>query len=188
MQYLNINLGSEPSTLDASKGSDTYSNTVLNNVFEPLTRLEEDDDKNNTLEPAGAESWESNDEGTVWTFKIRDAQWSDGEKVTAGDYEYGIKRSLDKDTASPYAFLLMPIKNADKVNSGEMELDELGVKATDDQTLEITLETTTPYFLDLTYQRVMLPQRKDIVEANGDRYGTEPETLAFKFPLLTVTF
>lgn len=183
-QYLNINLGSEPSTLDASKGSDTYSNTVLNNVFEPLTRLEEDDNKNNTLEPAGAESWDSNEDGTVWTFKIRDAQWSDGEKVTAGDYEYGIKRSLDKDTASPYAFLLMPIKNAEKVNKGELELDELGVKSLNDQTLEITLETTTPYFLDLTYQRVMLPQRKDIVEANGDRYGSEPETLVYNGPFI----
>lgn len=181
-QYLNINLGSEPSTLDASKGSDNYSGTVLNNVFEPLTRLEEDDEQNNTLEPAGAESWDSNEDGTVWTFKIRDMNWSDGEKVTAADYEYGIKRSLDQDTASPYAFLLMPIKNADKVNSGEMELDEVGVKSLDDQTLEITLETTTPYFLDLTYQRVMLPQRKDIVEANGDRYGTEPETLVYNGP------
>lgn len=181
-QYLNINLGSEPSTLDASKGSDNYSSTVLNNVFEPLTRLEEDDDKNNTLEPAGAESWDSNEDGTVWTFKIRDMKWSDGEKVTAADYEYGIKRSIDQETASPYAFLLMPIKNAEKVNAGEMGLDELGVKSLDESTLEITLETTTPYFLDLTYQRVMFPQRKDIIEANGERYGSEPETLVYNGP------
>ncbi len=181
-QYLNINLGSEPSTLDASKGADQYSNAVLNNVLEPLTRLEEDKDQNTSLQPAGAESWDHNEDGTVWTFKIRDAVWSDGEKVRAQDYEYGIKRSLDKDTASPYAFLLMPIMNAAKVNSGELTIDDLGVKSLDDNTLEITLETPTPYFLDLTYQRVMFPQRKDIIEKNGDRHGTEVDTLVYNGP------
>lgn len=181
-QYLNLNLGSEPSTLDASKGSDKYSNTVLNNVLEPLTRLEEKEDLSNVLMPAGAESWEHNEDGTVWTFKIREALWSDGEKVRAQDYEYGIKRSIDKDTASPYAFLLIPIKNAAKVNSGELELEELGVKSLDENTLEITLENPTPYFLDLTYQRVMLPQRKDIVEKYGDRHGSEVDTLVYNGP------
>ena len=181
-QYLTVILGSEPSTLDASKGSDSYSNTVLNNVLEPLTRLEEDADLNNILTPAGADSWDHNDDGTVWTFKIRDAVWSDGVAVRAQDYEYGIKRSLLPDTASPYAFLLSPIKNADKVNRGDVSVDELGVKSLDDKTLEITLESPTPYFLELTYQRVMLAQRQDIVESNGDKYGTELETLVYNGP------
>ena len=66
----------------------------------------------------------------------------------------------------------MPIKNAAKVNSGELSVDELGVKSLDDTTLEITLESPTPYFEQLTYQRVMMPQRQDIVEAQGDKYGT----------------
>lgn len=181
-QYLNLILNSEPSTLDASKGADSYSNAVLNNVLEPLTRLEEDADLNNVLTPAGAESWDHNEDGTVWTFKIRDAKWSDGVAVRAQDYEYGIKRSLLPDTASPYAFLLAPIKNADKVNSGELSIDELGVKSLDEKTLEITLETPTPYFLELTYQRVMLAQRQDIVESHGDKYGTELETLVYNGP------
>lgn len=181
-QYLNLILSSEPSTLDASKGADSYSNTVLNNVLEPLTRLEEDADLNNILTPAGAESWEHNEDGTVWTFKIRDAVWSDGVQVRAQDYEYGIKRSLLPETASPYAFLLTPIKNADKVNSGQISVDELGVKSLDDKTLEITLEGPTPYFLELTYQRVMLAQRQDIVEKHGDKYGTELETLVYNGP------
>ena len=89
-QYLNLLLGAEPSTLDPSKGADSYSNSILSNVMEPLTRLEEDEDLNNFVAPAGAESWEYNEDGTVWTFKIRDAKWSDGEPVKAQDYEYGI--------------------------------------------------------------------------------------------------
>jgi len=187
-QYLNLVMVAEPSTLDPSKGSDTYSNAVLNNVLEPLTRLEEDEDLNNFVAPAGAESWESNEDGTVWTFKIRDNKWSDGVAVTAYDYEYGIKRSLDPATASPYAFLLTPIKNASKVNSGELPVDELGVKALDDKTLEITLESPTPYFLELTNQRVTLPQRKDIVEKYGDTYGSELDTLVYNGPFTLTTW
>lgn len=181
-QYLNFYMVAEPSTLDPSKGSDSYSNTVLNNVLEPLTRLEEDENQNNFIAAAGAESWESNDDGSVWTFKIRDNMWSDGVPVTAQDYEYGIKRSLNQETASPYAFLLMPIKNAAKVNSGELPVDELGVKALDEKTLEITLESPTPYFIQLTCLRVTLPQRQDIVEEYGDTYGTEPDKIVYNGP------
>ncbi|MBU5310772.1 peptide ABC transporter substrate-binding protein [Tissierella carlieri] len=181
-QYLNLILSAEPSTLDASKGSDSYSNGILNNVLEPLTRLEEDENQANFLAPAGAENWEHNEDGTVWTFKIRDSVWSDGVKVRAQDYEYGIKRSVAKETAAPYAYLLTPIKNAEKVNSGELSVEELGVKSLDDNTLEITLESPTPYFLSLTYQRVMLPQREDIVEQYGDKYGSELDTLVYNGP------
>lgn len=183
-QYFNGYLAAEPSTLDPSKGADSYSNSVLNNVLEPLTRLEEDEDLNNVLAPAGAESWDVNEDGTVWTFYLRDNKWSDGEPVTAHDYEYGIKRSIDPETGSPYAYLLTPIKNAVAVNSGQLPVDELGVKALDDKTLEITLEYPTPYFGQLTYQRVMLPQRKDIVEQFGDTYGTEPDTIVYNGPFI----
>ncbi len=187
-QYLNLILDAEPSTLDASKGSDNYSNIVLNNVLEPLTRLEEDENQNNFLAPAGAESWDHNEDGSVWIFKIRKALWSDGAAVRAQDYEYGIKRSLAQETASPYAFVLMPIKNAAKVNSGELSVDELGVKSLDDTTLEITLESPTPYFEQLTYQRVMMPQRQDIVEAQGDKYGTELDTVVYNGPFTLTTW
>lgn len=187
-QYLTFVLDAEPSTLDPSKGADNYSNTILLNVMEPLLRLEEDSDNNTAIAAAGAESWEANEDGTVWTFKIRDNTWSDGVKVRAQDYEYGIKRSLDPDTASPYSWIIGDIKNASKVNSGELPVDELGVKALDDETLEITLENPTPYFEQLTYNRTMLPQRQDIVEAQGDKFGTEIETVVFNGPFTLSTW
>lgn len=161
-----------------------YSNSVLVNVMEPLTRLEEDENQNTKLVPAGAEEWEVSEDGLVWTFKLRENYWSDGEKVTAQDYEYGIKRSADPNTASPFSFLLTPIKNAEKVIAGELPVDELGVKALDENTLEITLEYPTPYFEQLTYQRVMFAQRKDIVEQYGDTFGTEPDTLVYNGPFV----
>lgn len=183
-QYFNFVLDSEPSTMDPSKGSDMYSNKMLMNVMEPLTRLEEDDDQNTKLVEAGAEEWEVSDDGLVWTFKLRDNKWSDGEPVTAEDYEYGIKRSSNPDTASPFAFLLSPIKNADSIIAGDLSIDELGVKAIDEKTLEITLEHPTPYFDQLTYQRVLFAQREDIVEQYGDTFGTEPEKLIYNGPFV----
>lgn len=182
-QYYNVTLAAEPMTLDASKGNDQYSETILINVLEPLTRLAEDGD-DVTVEPAGAESWETNEDETVWTFHLRENYWSDGEPVKAQDYEYAIKRTLDPNTGAPYAHFLMPIKNAEEVNAGDFPLDELGVKSLDDKTLEITLERPTAHFLDLTYQRVMYPLREDIVNEHGDSYGSEQDTLIFNGPFV----
>ena len=181
-QHFTFTLAAEPTTLDPSKGADTYSGTILANVLEPLTRLEEDDEQNTFIAPAGAESWDTNEDGTIWTFNLRDNTWSDGEPVTAHDYEYGIKRSLDANTASPFAWIITSIKNASAVNRGDMSVDELGVVALDDKTLEITLESPTPFFEQLTYTRVTMPQRQDIVEEFGDSYGTEPNTIVYNGP------
>jgi len=183
-QYYNGFLSAEPTSLDVAKGADNYSGTVLMDILEPLTRLEEDENGSNFVAPAGAERWESNEDGTVWTFHLRDNKWSDGVDVKAQDYEYGIKRVLDPKTGAPYAYLLLPIKNADAVNKGELSLDELGVKALDEKTLEITLEEPTPYFLSLTYLRPMYPQRQDIVEKHGDTHGAEAETVVCNGPFV----
>ena len=83
-QYYNTYLQTEPSTLDSIKGNDNYSRGILINTMEPLTRLVEKDGEQ-VREAAGAESWESNEDGTVWTFKIRDNKWSDGQEVTAAE-------------------------------------------------------------------------------------------------------
>ncbi|WP_138205196.1 peptide ABC transporter substrate-binding protein [Haloimpatiens lingqiaonensis] len=176
-QYLNFNLGAEPKSLDLAKSNDVYSSQILGEVYEGLTRVEQDKDGKDVIKPAGAKEWKHNEDGTVWTFTLRDYNWSDGKPVTAKDFEYSIKRVLAPETGSNYAFLLSPIKGADEYNAGKGSADQLGVKAVDDKTLEFTLKQPCPYFLDLTYFKLFLPQREDIVKKHGDKYGTEANTL-----------
>ncbi|WP_392486669.1 peptide ABC transporter substrate-binding protein [Haloimpatiens sp. FM7315] len=174
-QFLNV-LSVEPKTLDLSRSSDNYSSQILGEVYEGLTRVEQIDGKD-VIKPAGAEKWEHNEDGTVWTFHLRDYNWSDGKKVSAKDFVYSLKRTLSPKTGSAYAFLLSPIKGADEYNSGKASADNLGVKAVDDKTLEFTLKQPCPYFLDLTYFKLFMPIRQDIVEKNGEKYGTEANSL-----------
>ena len=183
-QYLNVLLQSEPKTIDQSKSSDSYSSEVLTNCQEALTRDVQDENGQDKIEPGMAENWKASEDKTVWTFNLRDAKWSDGQAITAKDFVYGITRTLDQNTASPYAFLLYPIKNAEEFNSGKVKAEELGIKAIDDKTLEFTLKSPCPYFLDLTYFKVMQPQRQDIVEQHGDRYGSEANTMVYSGPFI----
>ena len=181
-QYLNGILTSEPKSLDPSKATDVNSSDVLVNVMEGLTRIEQDENGKDVIKAAGAKEWKSNEDKTVWTFHLRDYKWSDGKQVTAEDFVYAITRSLNPKVGSTYAFILYPLKNAQAYNAGKAKVEELGVKALDAKTIEFTLEKTCPYFLDLTYFKVMFPQRKDIVEAQGDKFGTEANTMVFCGP------
>lgn len=181
-QEFNTFLATEPSTLDTIKGNDMYGWDINKNTLEPLTRLVEKDGEQER-EGAGAESWEPNEDGTVWTFKLRDNKWSDGEDVTAADYAYGITRTLDPEAGSPNSFFTAPfIKNGQKVVNGELGVEELGVKVVDDKTLEITLESPTPYFMSITDTRACYPVRQDIAEKYGETYGSELDSLVFNGP------
>ncbi|MDF2883174.1 MAG: oligopeptide/dipeptide transporter, oligopeptide/dipeptide-binding protein [Clostridiaceae bacterium] len=183
-QYLNVELRAEPKTLDPSKATDLYASQVLNDTMEALTRIEQDDKGNDVIKPAGAEKWDISADGLTWTFHLRDFKWSDGQPVKASDYEYAIKRTLDPKTASQYSFLLMPIKGAAEYNDPKKNAsaDVVGVKALDDKTLEIKLAGPCAYFLNITYFKVMMPQRKDKVEAAAGKFGTEANTMVFNGP------
>jgi len=183
-QILSISLDSEPDSLDVAKASDINSQTILTQVMENLTRLEVGNDGSDVVVPAMAESWEHSDDGLVWTFKLRDAKWSDGKPVTAEDFVYGVQRTLDPETASPVATLLEPIKNAEAIINGDMDVSKAGIEAIDEKTVQVTLEYACAHFLDLTYDRVMQPQRKDIVEKHGTSYGTEADKLVFNGPFV----
>lgn len=140
--------------------------------------MAEKEDGSNEVVPAAAESYEVSEDGLTYTFKLREGmKWEDGEPLTAKDFEYGIKRAANPDTGSESAFLLAPIKNFGEVNSGKAPVDELGVKAVDDLTLEVTLDSPVAYFLTLVPFRVMLPCRQDLVEKYGEKYGAEPDTV-----------
>ena len=170
-QVLRINLHSEPPTADPGLAEDTTSGAVILATFDGLTRIGADDKP----ELAGAESYEVSEDLKTYTFKIRDQKWSNGEPLTAHDYEYAWKRALDPKTASNYAYQLYYIKNGEKANKGEVSLDEVGVKALDDKTLEVQLENPTPFFLELTAFRTYFPVNQKVVEGN-EKWAAEAAT------------
>ncbi len=174
VQYINDYLSADPSTMDVTLRADTYSSSVMRNVMEGLVRLEESDGQYN-LVPSGSTGWEVNDEGTVWTFHLRENHWEDGVPVTADQFVYGIQRAADPASGSPNSFFLEPLLNFEAVNKGEMALDELGVKALDDSTLQITLTAPTPMFLSMINETVYFPLRKDKIDQWGEKFGSEAQ-------------
>jgi len=176
-QYFNSVLTAEPKTLDPSKGSDNYSANILAKMFDALVSVEVSEDFTETIVPAAAESWTISDDGTVYEFKIREHNWSDGQPVTASDFEYSMMRTLDPNTAAPYAYLLYSIKNAQDYNGGTGDAAAVGIQSIDDRTLRIELERPLPYFLQLCYFKTMYPQRQDYIEQYGEQYGSEAEYL-----------
>ncbi len=184
-QYLNTWDQEDPTSLNSAIGSDRSSFKLLLNIMEPLVRqIENTEDGSLVTEAAGAESWEVSDDGLVWTFKIREGmKWTDGDPLTAKDYEYGIKKSLDKeDGAGGMGWMIDCIKGASQSMAGEISTDEVGVKAIDDNTLEITLERETPYFLQLCSTRPTLPIKQSAYEEFGDNYGTAIDKIAYCGP------
>ncbi|MCZ0951291.1 MAG: peptide ABC transporter substrate-binding protein, partial [Rhodospirillaceae bacterium] len=119
-----------------------------------------------------AQSWEISEDGKSYTFALRqDARWSNGDPVTADDFVYSLRRSLDPATLSRYTFILNPILNAEAVAAGELPVTEVGVKALDSHTLEIQLQNPTPYFLGLLTHSASYPVHPPSVEAHGDQYA-----------------
>lgn len=157
----------EPPTLDPGLATDNVSVEVVKQIFEPLV----DFDDNNNVYPVEAESWDISPDGLTYTFYLRPGlRWSDGNPVTAYDYEFAWKRNIDPKTASDYANTLFPVKNAEKINKGEMSPDDLGVRALDERTLEVQLEAPASYFLRLASTWTLMPQPRWAVEAYGDKW------------------
>ena len=138
---LNRGNAGEPQTLDQAHTSINIEAFILKDLYEGLTIY----DAKGEIVPGAAESWTVSDDGTVYTFKLREnGKWSDGSPVTAEDFVFSLSRVEDPKTAAGYANILYPIKNAEKINKSGLALDQLGVKAIDAKTLEITLERATP--------------------------------------------
>jgi len=181
-QVLNLNLIQEPPTLDPQKATDVVSIDILTEVLDGLTRY----DKDGKIKPGSglAKSWDISNDGLTYTFHLRDAKWSDGNPITAQDFEYAWKRALDPNTASQYAYQLFYIKGAEEYNSGKGSADQVAVKTLDDKTLQVTLKAPTPQFLGLTSFVTYLPLEKSIYEKYGDKVGTDPDKLVYSGPFV----
>lgn len=160
--------GAEPGSLDPQISTGVSGGHVIRDIYEGLVV---EDAKGNLL-PGAAESWTISDDGTVYTFKMRkDGKWSNGDTVTAQDFVYSLSRGLDPATGSEYSFILFPIKNGEEVNSGKIkDLNQLGLKALDDMTLQVTLKATTPYFLGMLTHSMGSPVHRPTVEKYGDKF------------------
>ncbi|UOQ50467.1 peptide ABC transporter substrate-binding protein [Gracilibacillus caseinilyticus] len=165
-QTFDINIKSEPPSLNPGTATDSTSAAVLDQVFEGLTRINQDGEP----EEAMAESYEVSDDLMTYTFHIRDdAVWSNGDPVTAENFEFAWKWVLNPDNAdTDYAYQLYVIKGAQAAKEEGGSLDDVGVTAVDEKTLEVTLEQPTPYFLDLTAFYTYYPVNQTVVEGMDD--------------------
>ncbi|MDA2269281.1 peptide ABC transporter substrate-binding protein [Bacillus cereus] len=174
-QSISLPYIAEIPTMDVTKATDSESMNVMRNVFEGLYILGED----NKLIPGVAKSYEVSKDKKTYTFHLRDSKWSDGTPVTAADFVFSWKRAVNPNTASEYAFLFFDIKNAKRINSKELPVDQLGVKAIDDKTFEVQLEQPVPYFIDLTTFATFLPINEKYFESQGKQYGLEANQLVY---------
>lgn len=165
-QVLNLNITSEPPSLNPGTSTDTTSSAVLDQVFEGLMRVNLDGEP----EEAMAESYEVSEDGKTYTFKIReDAKWTNGDPVTAEDFEYAWKWVLDPENAdADYAYQLYVIKGAQDAKENGASLDDVGIKVVDEKTLEVELEQPTEYFLELTAFVTYYPVNKNVVSENPE--------------------
>ncbi|CQR57544.1 peptide ABC transporter substrate-binding protein [Paenibacillus riograndensis] len=174
-QTLRVNLTSEPPTFDPAQAQDSQANTVLKTMYEGLTRM---NDETGQAEPGIAEKWEVSADGLVYTFHLRDAQWSNGDPVEAADFVRGWKIVLDPNTnpTAPYAYQLYYLKNAEEYYTKKVtDFSQVGVKAVDAKTLEVTLKAPTPYFLGLLSFYTYYPVHKS-VEGNP-KWATNKDTM-----------
>lgn len=170
---LTWNLGVDSQTLDPAKAVSDDSMSVINNTFEGLMR-----ESANGVEPAMAQDMPQeteNEDGTVTlTYTLRDASWSDGQPVTANDFEFAWKRCADPANNAENAYLMGYLANYDDIAQGLAEVDTLGVKAVDDKTLEVTLKQPTEYFNELLTLPAFMPLREDMV-GSDDSWSKDPQ-------------
>ncbi|CAE1146593.1 ABC transporter substrate-binding protein [Serratia sp. Tan611] len=167
-QTIVVNNGSEVASLDPHKVEGNPESNIILNLLEGLVSS----DANGHVVPAVAERWE-NEQFKVWTFHLRNtARWSDGSPVTAEDFVYSWRRLADPNVASPYASYLQyaKIANADAILSGKKPPQDLGVKALDAHTLQVTLSEPVPYLLSMLTHTSMKPVKQSVVEKFGDKW------------------
>ncbi len=180
-QVLNLNMGSEIPSMDSTLATDSVSFEIMDQVYEGLYRLGEGD---KAVEGVADGDPQISEDGKTWTVKLRDTNWSNGEPVTAKDFVYSWQRAMNPKTGAEYAYIMYDVKNAAKVNAGELPVDQLGIKAIDDKTLEIQLENPVPYFKELLTFATFYPENQKFVEAQGDKYGLETENMLFNGPFV----
>ena len=173
---LNVMLETPVESLDPQQATDGTSFEVIADYTDGLMQMDADGQAVNAL----AESVDVSEDGLTYTFHIRkDANWSNGDPVTAADFVFAWQRAVDPEVASEYSYMLSDIGqivNAQDIIDGTKDKSELGVKAVDDKTLEVKINVSVSYFLSLMYFPTFYPVNQKFFESCADTYATSPET------------
>ncbi len=165
--------GAEPQSLDPHRAEGVPSSHLLRDLYEGLTTETPD----GRIIPGVAVSWEISNDGTVYTFHLRNgARWSNGDGLVAADFVAGFQRSVNPETMAGFAQILIPIENAAEIIASKLPPEKLGVTAVSDDTLVIRLTSPTPYFLGLLNHSGTYPIHRASLAAHGDRF-TRPGNL-----------
>lgn len=181
-QVITVNWGTEPPSLDPGLASDTTSADVISNIMDPLIKLDED------LNPVPnlAESWDVSEDGKTVTLKLRDdGQWTNGDPVTAQDFEWSWKRTISPDLAADYAYQFFGIEGAAEYNACKKNCDAardaVGIRAVDDKTLEVKLTSPQPWFIQQMAHHSFIAVHPATVEKFGNKW-TEPANIVTNGP------
>lgn len=170
---LHYSNGAEPRSLDPHKISIDRETQIARDLFEGLLTFGPDA----SLIPGVAEKWDISSDGLVYTFHLRDAKWSNGDPIKAGDFVYAFRRLVDPKTASEYAFSVKYLKGAqDLIDGKSTDFNSLGIEAVDDKTLKITLASPTPFILGILADSPTYPLHKATIEKHGKNW-TKPENM-----------
>ncbi|MBE0450396.1 MAG: peptide ABC transporter substrate-binding protein [Clostridia bacterium] len=174
-QVLLWNVGADPKTIDPTLNGASDGGDVINQTFESLTR-----EKSGIVYPGIAESWDVSEDGLTVTFHLRESNWSDGSPLTAHDFVYSWKRGMDPAAASEYSWIweYTNVVGAADAAFGEGSLDDVGITALDDYTLEVKLNNPTDYILSLLSFYHFMPVKQSAVEAKADGAWAKDPALA----------
>jgi ABC-type oligopeptide transport system substrate-binding subunit len=187
-QVINVNWGTEPPSLDPGLASDTTSGDVISNIMDPLVKLDENLDPVPNL----AESWDISPDRKTVTFHLRsDGKWTNGDPVTAEDFEWSWKRTISPDLAADYAYQFFGIVGAAEYNSCKKACDamrdKVGVKAVDDRTLRVELTSPQPWFVQQVAHHSFIAVHRATVEQFGDKW-TEAKNIVTNGPFKLATW
>lgn len=183
-----LNNGAEPRDLDPHVVTGMPENRVIKGLLEGL--VAEHPTTSEKIVPGMAERWESNEDNSVWTFHLREAYWSNGDRVTAGDFVYAYQRILNPEFGAPYASMLFRVRNAEAFNKGEVtDFSEVGFRVLDPAVLQVELDGPTPYFPLMLIHYTWFPVHPPTIDkfdafARRDSGWTRPEAYVGNGPFV----
>ena len=174
----------DPASLDPHKATTQIEYNVLNELYEGLVAV----NAKGEIIPGAAESWTLDESGTVYRFRLRpDARWSNGDRLTPEDFVFSFRRLMNPANGFPYANILYTLKNAEEVNKGQLPVEALGVRALDQDRLEIALDHPAAYFIEQLSHFTALPVHRKSIEAFGSDF-VHPEHMVTNGPFMLKDF